>query len=100
MTVNAKSIYYITNPESKILVCETNIKKLENKYFDFNRVCNNGSYIFTFKNLNIIISRGGQIQLSLMSTLDVSEAISLLERMASKINSVLEIEIYSRKVMI
>ena len=99
MAIDVKSIYYITNPDHMINVRESNIKELKKLYDDFN-FKDNACYIFTFKNLNIIISNGGHIQISLMTTLELSEAIQLLEKMAKKINSVLGIEIYSKKVMI
>jgi len=92
-------MYYITKPEHKTRVYEDNIEELKKQYNSFNFI-NNNHYIFTYKNLNIIISKSGYIQIALMSTLEPSEALPLLEKIANKINSVLGIEIYSKRVMI
>jgi len=90
---------YITNPENKMQIRENDIANLKKMYCDFNFANNNGHYIFTFKNLNIIISKRGHIQLALVSTQELSEALALLGKIADKINSILGIKEYSRKVM-
>lgn len=99
MVINVRSVYYLTEPEHETWIYEDNIEELKKQYDGF-KFINNDHYIFTYKNLNVIISKSGYIQLSLMSTLEPSEALPLLEKIANKINSVLGIEIYSKKVMI
>ena len=97
MKVNASSVYYTTNPENITRVSRRNIIKLKNKFGNFEFTLSDDHYIFRYKNLNIIISNRGHIQLSLISTLESSEALVLLAKTATKINSILGIKSYSRK---
>lgn len=99
MALNIRSIYFTTYPENDAQISAENIINLKNSLKDFALVPINDHYAFIYKNLNIIVSNGGHIQLSLMSTQGLSEDLALLAKMANKINSILGIKNYSKKVM-
>jgi hypothetical protein len=99
MATNIYTVYYITNSDNEMKVSPQSIFKLKKNLNDFYFDHINNYYRFAYKNLNVIISYGGNIQLSLISTHEISESINLLAKMADKINSILEINSYSKKVM-
>ncbi len=99
MIPEIKSIYLTTYPENDTQINVFDIIKLKNTFKDFSLVFINDHYALIYKNLNIIISNSGHIQLSLVTTLELLESLSLLARMANRINSILGIKNYSEKVM-
>ncbi len=100
MADNLRAIYYITNPKNETKILENNIFSLKNRFNDFDFSLVDDRYLFTFKNLNIIISKRGYILLSLISTRGLSQDLSLLSKFADRINFMLGIENYSKKFMI
>jgi hypothetical protein len=97
---NVRPIYYITSPKNNIKLDGIKIMNLREKFDDFDFSSTEFGFTLKFKYLNIIISKRGQIQLSLISAGVLSRNLNLLSNMAKKINFVLDIEDYSKEIMI
>ncbi len=99
MILNPRSIYYTTYPEDDTQISVENIIDLKNALKDFTLMPLNDHFAFIYKNLNIIISINGHIQFSLISTRELSNDINLLAKFAYKVNSIIGIKKYTKKVI-
>ena len=94
-----KSIYYTTVPKNETRINIGNIINLKNVLKGFDFIPINDHHAFIKKNLNIIISNGGITQLSLISKNDLSQDLTLLAKLAGKINLIIGIKEYSQKIV-
>jgi hypothetical protein len=100
MTVhNIRLIYYITDSNDETVIGRKSIMDLKNRFHDFDFDHVNGHYRFLYKNLNIIISAKGHVQISLITVKNPLDDIDLISKLANNINSILGIKHYSSRVV-
>jgi hypothetical protein len=95
-----KLIDYMTCPKENKKINKNHILNITSllKDFDFNIINNN--YSFSFENISIIISEGGIIFISLISSSDILANIYKLSKIAERINSSMDIGYVSTRINI
>jgi Holliday junction resolvase-like predicted endonuclease len=90
----------MTLPENEVKISVDAILDLKNHLnkFDYKILKNN--YYFIYGDIEIIISFRGTVLISTISTFDLSNSISLISKLSNKINSIISVHSYSKKVYV
>lgn len=95
-----KLIDYMTFPNENKKISGYNIARLNAFLKDFDFSIINDHYSFIYENIEILISKTGIVLISLISKADVSDNVSILTNIASKINSNIKIDSYATEINI
>lgn len=100
MEINNKLIEYMSLPQENTKIDGDKLNHLRILFdgFDFNSF--DGYYNFIYENIEINISINGTVLISLVSASNISENITMLSKLLNKINSLISIAYFSKRIRI
>lgn len=85
-------INFISIPKFWKKINEAEIKQLEELLCAFRFSVGNNYYNFVYADIEIIITNGGTVSISLVSTSDLSQNLTHLSNLVDKINSIISVK--------